>query len=461
MSALVLRDVELDGVRTDVRVESGRIAEIGAGPARSANDIPCSGGALIAGLIDHHIHLFATAARMDSVDLGGARGKDNIITALRHASGMRAPDAWVRAIGYDDAAAAPLSRDDLDLVGAPNPIRVQDRTGALWVLNSAALSRVLGDAPPECVELDAHGRATGRVWRGDAWLRGRIKTGPPCLAALSRELASHGIVGVTDASVTNGAEEARLLAAARREGELLQSLCLMSGRDIPASPHYKIGPVKILPDERDLPELEAVVAHMRSARVLGRAIAVHCVTAAELALTLAAFEAIGAREGDRIEHGGVIPEAMIETIRALGLIVVTQPHFILERGDRYRRTITESEWPDLYRLGSLRALGVKVAAGSDGPYGGLNPWRAIATAVARRTQSGEALGLRERVSGRTALGLYLGTFDAPGAAGRRIAIGESADLCVLNGPLADALAQPHDVNVRATIARGELIYSAD
>lgn len=456
----MLRDVELEGVRTDVRVERGVIAEIGGVAAKQAAEIGCEGGALLPGLIDHHIHLFATAARMESVDLSATRGKDDVLATLKAACGARATKEWVRAIGYDDGGAALLSRDDLDAASAVNPIRVQDRTGALWVLNTAALAIVLDGSPPDCVERDAGGRATGRIWRGDAWLRTRIGAGPPSLAALSRTLASHGVTGVTDASVTNGVEEARLLAQRRRDGELLQSLCVMSGAPIPFSADYEVGPFKILLDERDLPELEEVRARMQLARELGRAIAVHCVTAAELAVTLAAFEAIGAKDGDRIEHGGVILPPMIETIRALGLTVVTQPHFIFERGDRYRASIDEAEWPDLYRLGSLSGVGVKMAAGSDGPYGGVNPWRAISSAVERRTAIGEALGLSERIGAHQALELYLGAFGAPGGARRRIEVGAPADLCVLVAPLADALAAPHAVSVRATIARGELIYSA-
>lgn len=458
MSALLLRNVELDGVYADVRIEHGCITEIGK--LSGGDDLDARGGALLPGLIDHHIHLFATAARMESVDLGGAARKDDILSALRTACTGRAPDAWVRAFGYDDSVAGLLSRDDLDLVDAPNPIRVQDRTGALWVLNSAALKSVGDLSAPNPLERDAKGNPTGRLWRGDAWLRTRIAAKPPSLAALSAHLAARGVVGVTDASVTNGAEEARLLAEARAGGDLLQSLCLMSGGVIPASEHYEIGPLKILPDERDLPAPAEIAARMRLARDLGRAIAVHCVTAAELAVTLAAFDEVGARDGDRIEHGGVIPEGMIETIRASNLTVVTQPHFIFERGDRYRRTIDESEWPDLYRLRSLQTAGVRAAAGSDGPYGGVDPWRAIATAVERRTKAGAELGASERVSARDALRLYLGGFHAPGGPARAIAVGAPADLCLLAMPLAEALAAPHAVRVRASIARGALIYLA-
>ena len=53
---------------------------------------------------------------------------------------------------------------------------MQHRSGALWMLNSAAC-RALGldagaDAPG--VERDGRGRATGRLFRLDAWLRERL-----------------------------------------------------------------------------------------------------------------------------------------------------------------------------------------------------------------------------------------------------------------------------------------------
>src|SRR5262249_10928151 len=157
------------------------------------------------------------------------------------------------------------------------------------------------------------------IWRGDAWLRSRIASNPPSLAPLSRALAAYGITGVTDTSVTNGPDEARLFSAARQNGGLLQNLHLMSGGDVAPAPACTIGPIKILPDERDLPELDDVVAKMRLARSLDRSVAVHCVTAAELVLALAAFEAVATQDGDRLEHGGIIPDALFETIRTLGL----------------------------------------------------------------------------------------------------------------------------------------------
>lgn len=459
MSGLLLRNVELGGAITDVRIADGNVAAIGPGQ-RGEAEIDARGGALIPGLADHHIHLFATAARMQSLDLREVHDTEALRNRVRAACASLSDGAWLRATGYDDTRLGLLSRHDLDAASPRHPVRVQDRTGALWVLNSRALELVLDDAPPACVELDADGAPTGRVWRGDAWLRTRINSTPPSLRPLSRKLASYGVTHVTDAGTSNGLEEAALFAQARGDGDLLQKLTLMSGGEIPPSDQYEIGPIKVLPDERDLPDIDDIIAKIALARRLARPLAVHCVTATELALTLAAFSTVGARAGDRIEHGSVIPEASLDTIRALGLTVVSQPHFVRERGDRYLASVDANDRPDLYRLNSLLQRNVPLAAGSDAPYGGFDPWRGIKAAMERRTEAGLALGRDEQLSGARALDLYLTPLSAPGGAPRSIEVGGPADLCVLKAPLADVLAAPSCDQVAATIIGGTIAYRA-
>jgi hypothetical protein len=78
----------------------------------------------------------------------------------------------------------------------------------------------------------------------------------------------------------------------------------------------------------------------------------------------------------------------------------------------------------------------------------------MATASDRRTMTGRALGLDERVSPAGALKLYLGAADAPAGPLRRLDVGAPADLCLLATPLADALRAPTAQLVRATFIDG-------
>lgn len=461
---LILRDVEVGGrPGLDVRLADGRVAEIGVRLAARGPELDGRGGALIPGLCDHHIHLFGLAARADSVVLDGARNAAEVAARVQAATVARPPGGWVRALGYDEGMAGELTRATLDALAPDHRLRVQHRTGALWVLNSTALASLdLTDAP-DCVERDADGRPTGRVWRGDAWLRSRIGAEPPPLAPVGRTLAAYGITAVTDASVTTDAGAAARLGAAHGTGELPQRLMLMSGGPLeaPANGAFAVGPVKVLLDDHALPDFDDLTGRIAAARAQGRTVAVHCVTAAELALTLAALGAAGARPGDRIEHGGVIGPEAVGQIRALGLTVVTQPAFVTERGDRYLREVEACDQPDLYRCASLISAGVPVAGSSDAPYASPDPWAGIAAAVSRRTAGGAALGADEAVTPAQALGLYLDDPTAPGRRARRVALGEPADLCLLRAPLREALAAPSAELVAATVVGGGVVWARD
>ena len=457
---LTLRDVEVGGIGgLDVRLEHGRIAAVGRRLGSGGPEVDGAGGALIPGLIDHHIHLLALAAQAQSVALDETRDTGDLARRLAAAAATRPPGAWIRATGYHEAVAGTLTADQLDRMAPRHPLRVQHRSGALWMLNGLALAEALGgEPPPACVELDSAGRPTGRIWRGDAWLSARLGRAAPPLAPVGAALAAVGITGLTDASATTDAQAAAILAAAARSGELPQRLMLMSGGDLVPPPGVALGPVKILLDEDDLPDFDAFVGRIALARDWGRSVAVHCVTAAELGLTLAAFEAAGARPGDRIEHGSVIPRDALAGLAALGLTVVTQPGFVAERGDRYLAEVAAHEQGDLYRIASLKAAGIAVAASSDAPYGGIDPWAGMRAAMDRRTRLGGAVAPNEAVAAETALALYLGDFARPGGPPRQVAAGAAADLCLLDRPLAQALRAPDARRVAATLIGGQVVF---
>ena len=68
------------------------------------------------------------------------------------------PDGWIRAVGYHASVAGELDREQLDALVADTPLRIQHRSGAMWILNSAGLARVgLADHPD------------GRLHSADDW----------------------------------------------------------------------------------------------------------------------------------------------------------------------------------------------------------------------------------------------------------------------------------------------------
>jgi predicted amidohydrolase YtcJ len=328
------------------------------------------------GVHDHHIHLFATAAALSSVRCGPPQVRDR--AGLARALAAARPDArgWVRGVGYHESVSGELDRAALDRLRGDVPIRVQHRSGQLWVLNSRALATLglEGEAAlPAGVERDGSGRPTGRLYRCDTWLRQRLgPDSPPSLAEVGRRLTQIGVTAVTDATATNGPAELAAFAAARARGELPQRIVLMGTLELSACnplPGIEIGALKIHLTEAELPPLAGTIDLVRAAHARGRAAAIHCTTRAELVFALAVFEAAGVRPGDRLEHVHVAPPECVAWIARLGLTVCTNPGLVAERRADWLEAVEPADRPWLAPAGALRAAGVPLLVGSDAPWG--------------------------------------------------------------------------------------------
>lgn len=172
---------------------------------------------------------------------------------------------------------------------------------------------------------------------------------------------------------------------------------------------------------------------------------------------MAAFKDAGTIPGDRIEHASIAPDAAIEDIAKAGIAVVSQPHFIRERGDRYLADVDADARPLLYRLRAFLDADVTLAGGSDAPFGNCDPWASMAAAVSRHTESGASIGEAEALTTEQALDLFLRDPRALNRR-RRITVGAPADLCLLDRSWANARSALSSAYVRATFIDGRMIF---
>lgn len=460
--------------RADVRLRAGRIVEIAPKLAVTAGErvIEARGALLLPGLHDHHLHLHAAAAAMRSVQCGPPQVGDAAQLAYAIASAPETADGWLRATGYHESVAGALERTQLDAMAPQRPLRLQHRSGRLWMFNSPGLQRLgVGDDPGDGDPMERiDGRLTGRLYDGDGWLRTRLgdSSQRPDLRALSCELIRRGITGVTDTSHSNDRDA---VADFRTRDDLFQHLVVMGDAsldalDAPAARpaagrRVQAGAHKFHLHDHALPDFDALCAAIRRSHEAGRAAAFHCVTRAELVYALAALEQVGGNGRDRIEHAGIVPPEALEPMSRLAVRVVTQPHFIAERGDDYRREVAPDDRPYLYRLRSLLDAGIALAAGSDAPYGALDPWQAMAAAMRRRTRAGHVIGEAERLEPEQALSLYLAPLEDPGAPARRVQTGARADLCLLDRAWADARTALDHVQLQACWIAGRLFVAGE
>ncbi len=439
---MLITNVEIDGALSRLRIAKSTIKSIACDLEAHEGEVVVDGhgGALVPGLHDHHIHLNASAAALNSVKCGppSVRGAEQLIDVLHANAGSE----WIRGIGYHPSVAGEIDRDWLDQNGPNVPIRLQHRGGRMWIFNSRAMDQLKIEIP-----------ADGRLVDGDKILRGSSGTQRPDLGALIKKLHSFGITGVTEVTPEND------LADFDHYREFAQplNLTIMGGdglNGVKDSECARVGPLKIHNHDHNLPPLAELTSTIARAHDADRAVAIHCVTRAEMMLSLAAIEDAGVHSGDRIEHAAIADENMIELIAKLGLTIVTQPHFITERQVAYLNDVEEYERPHLWRLKSFIDAGIGVAGGSDAPFGGIDPWKAMASAVQRPA----LLSPAEAINAQSAFDLYTKPAGDAGAAPRKVAVGEPADLCLLDKKWKDAARNFADLNVMATWVKGELVY---
>ncbi|MCB2072669.1 MAG: amidohydrolase family protein [Novosphingobium sp.] len=455
---MLIRNAEVwnHGV-ADVRLADGLIAGIGQlSPEGDETVIEAAGGALLPGLHDHHIHLAGLAVRASSVICGPpeATCEEELRNQLQQPG-----KGWIRGIMYHESVMGLPDAAALDTLVAERPLRIQHRSGRMWLLNSAALDALLENAePPPGLEQNSNG-FTGRLFDEDRWLQDALGSRPPDLSEVSASLASFGVTGITDMTPANGPEMASHFSSQHASGALAQR-CWLAGTlglvDAPTGA-WHVGPVKLHLHEAALPAFEDAVGLISAAHRQGRPVAIHCVSEVELVFALAALEEAGISKGDRIEHASVASLELVDRIAALDIHVCAQPQFVEERGDRYLEDVETRHLPDLYRLRSLAEAGICLAGGSDAPFASPDPWAAMAAAVSRTTREGREIGPDEALTPEEALALYL---KKPGdlSQQQKLAPGQPADLCLLVYPWKDARTRLSSGDVRATIVSGRLVH---
>ena len=164
----------------------------------------------------------------------------------------------------------------------------------------------------------------------------------------------------------------------------------------------------------------------------------------------------------RIEHGAECPPHLLERLRKLGAVIVTQPPFIYYSGERSLATVAESQLSWLYRIKSPLGKGVVVAASSDAPVVPANPLVGIYAAVTRQAESGQVLLPEERITVEQALSLY--TTNAAYASFEEkvkgsLSPGRLADIVILSDdPTQVPPEKIKDIKVEMTIIGGEVVW---
>lgn len=460
--------------------------------------IECGGKTLVPGFNDAHCHILAFASSLLSVDCSpsSVRSVADIQARIRERAQELPRGSWIRATGYNEFYLAEKrhpNRWDLDQAAPHHPVKLTHRTGHASVLNSLALSTVgisvdSPEPPGGMIERDLDsGEPNGLLLEMEPYVEGRM---PPLSAGefekgvkiANEKYVSLGITSLQDATVHNGLTQWQDLRRLKDKGELTPRVWVMVGidalgelRDGGLHPHcgddgLRLGAVKMILDETTgllYPGEDELIEQVLRAIQAGFQVAIHAieegaVAAAARALEHALLRAPGRGHRHRVEHCSVCPPPLLKRVKDARAIVVTQPAFIYYSGERYLATVPREQLPWLYRIGSFVSEGLMPAAGSDSPVAPNDPLVGIYAATTRKAESGDEVGIEERVSPFEALVMY--TRAAAYASFEEevkgsIAVGKLADFALLSADPTGV--QPDEIptiQVEMTIADGTIVW---
>jgi hypothetical protein len=422
-------------------VRDGRIAAVGeqAEELCEADErvVEPEGECLFPALADAHCHLWGVGLRAGTVDLSGTTSAREAYERLRAYDPADAPTDWVLGYGWDEHAwpdGDRLDRRELDAIFGDVPCSFHRVDRHAIAVNSEALRRAgVGEdyAPSEGGRAvrDDDGRLTGVLV--DHAMRPVLDAIPEpseeedrqVFLESAREFLRHGITS-THMAFT-GVDRLDMLRNMAGAGELpLRVYTIVDGTDARLSEVIDVGPIhdsdgwlsiaaiKFFADGAlgsegahllepyksgghglvmtERTELTREVAALMED---GWQVAVHAIGDAAGRDVIEAFaavpERIRHRVRPRLEHAQMLTKRDCERMGDLSAVASIQPIHLRSDGAWAHEVLSQTQLDRLYPWPEL-AVHATLAGGSDYPIEDPNPWHGIATALTRKTTSGEA-----------------------------------------------------------------------
>ena len=485
------------------------------GGAEGSDIVQLHGRLVLPGFNDAHVHLGAAGRDKTAVDLSGVTSLDEMLQRLEKARSKHKLGEWILGHGWDQTLWADQklpTRLDLDRVVANNPVYLEQYSGHIAVVNSAALKHA--EITPETpnppggeIERFEDGEPTGILKeRAEELVTQRIPDPTELLRragieAVLEELARYGVTSVQDFSdwddfrVYNQLKQEKKLTVRITEWlpfnlplDTLQNMRAEGGM---TDPWLRTGLLNgfvdgalsthtaaLMAPYADDPNTSGILIYtpdrLKAMTIerdrLGFQIAFHAIGDQANHLALDAFESLERVNAprdrrDRLEHASVITPQDMERCASLHVIASMQPSFETDDLRWMEQRLGPERSKNAYAWNSLQKAGVRLAFGTDYDVASLDPLRGLYACVSRVGLNGapadgwmpqEKLPLADCIAAYTSGSAYAEFME--GKKGD-LKVGEFADFVVLSQDLTKI--EPKDflkTEVVLTVVGGRTVY---
>lgn len=446
--------VEALGIKDGKIVFAGTNQNANAYATEKAIDL--EGHAVIPGMADSHMHMYAYCQNQTSVNLEQAKSMDEMISSMRNKAVNTPKGNWIKGVNFDQTKFKENrfpTRSDLDKISTEHPIVIKRCCLHAVVANTMALELVgvgAGYNPGSggIVEFDEDGFPNGILKEQSTKVFDEIMPDPLLDEALKkkimidvfRDMSSKGITTIHTyaARIWRYNEDINTYREMEKSGELPVRVTvyldeIFSPEQITEeqkSDPYRfaqLGGYKIFsdgslgsrsaalfeaycdaPDEKGfvLYEQKVFTAKVLEAYEKGLQPAIHAIGDRALDMTITAIEQTleitrqkGMSEQEqhkrlpfRIIHAQMVNDALVDRLKKLPVVLDIQPIFLCTDARWIEDRIGNVRAKGAYAWKTLKEAGLIQTGGTDCPVEGYDPMAGIFSAVARCDKDGSPAG---------------------------------------------------------------------
>jgi len=516
--ALAVRGDRLAAIGNDAEIEKLK------GPQTRVVDL--QGSFVMPGFNDAHLHLAEAGLEKLNVDLVGVRDLQEFRERVRAYRVKASPGAWILGGGWDETlwpVKTLPTRKDLDDISGDHPVFLDRADGHLAVANTRALqlahiSKETLDPLGGKIDRDPDGNPTGLLRDAAQAAVRQVIPSPTheerrrALQLALAELAAHGITSAQDYSPAW--ENFETYEELEKEGELTARIYEWLPFDEPveelerkrashpqSDPMLHTGMLKGFmdgslgghtaallqpysddPKNSGLPRYEPDnLNRMAKERVLaGFQLGFHAIGDRGVQMALDAFgiaeqaarqQGVKAPDGSddfrlRVEHAQVTTAGQILEFKRLNVIASMQPSHVLTDMGWAQDRLGPARAATSYAWASFIRRDVRLAFGSDWPFGPLSPLQGLYAALTRKSEDGKQQYFPEQ---RLYIDQAIAAYTTGSALAQfaekekgRLQPGMLADFVVLDRDItAIAPAQILGSKVLRTVMGGRIVYQAN
>ena len=426
--------------------------------------IDCENNSILPGLIDGHCHPLEVVSNMESIDLSEIKfnSKDDLKKYLKNTNFKNKKTLKFHGFEHRNIKES-LNLKFFDELNLNIPLIMKHRTGHLMFLNSLAFKNLKININDYKFPVDSQKIHQKTSYQEQSNFKDNVKK-------YNKMLIKYGYTTIVDAGVNNDISKFNTYKNLIKENLINLNICYMLGNEkveqfqgIKSNEKLYIGPTKfIFPEEIRMNEIETILKNHKT--ISKNDLAFHAISSDMIFKILhTLFEKLNKFLGSRLIRLEHATEFFPNTFKAYNdkkLHLIFNPNFIYDHGDFYIQNQDDFDIDSIFNLNDSYKYKFNIGAGTDSPFGSIDPINIINSSINRTTKNKNIIGNKNKVDLFEIIkAITYGNAKALKKQNKigTLKVGKNADIIVLNEEISKS-STIDNLQINHTIINGKTEY---